>query len=218
VPSLSSGKNLISRLESSDTRRRSLKVAPQLVERVGISCLRPLDYPGSVEAQRKMSRLPTRNLSRRTQKSMYRTERSSWHERPGRPRRYKHTKLARRRWADGFWLGARREGEYPMWSLTDEQQSTRPESALAVRVGAAPAPRRVAGSLNRVSAIRLASALRVIRWRSQSAAADYTSHGSGALGHEYLGNRGSRDCLLLTSPAIAFTGTFSFALFGSLLF
>jgi hypothetical protein len=48
----------------------------------------------------------------------------------------------------------------------------------ALRVGAAPAPRRVAGSLNRTSAIRLASALRVIRWRSQRC---YTSHGSGAL-------------------------------------
>src|SRR5271165_5402425 len=37
----------------------------------------------------------------------------------------------------------------------------------ALRVGAAPAPRRVAGSLNRTSAIRLASALQVIRRRSQ---------------------------------------------------
>jgi hypothetical protein len=37
----------------------------------------------------------------------------------------------------------------------------------ALRVGAVPVPRRVAGSLNRSSAIRLASALRVIRRRSQ---------------------------------------------------
>jgi hypothetical protein len=50
---------------------------------------------------------------------------------------------------------------------------------VALRFGAAP--RRVAGSLNRTSAILLASALRVIRRRSQSAAADYTSHGSGVL-------------------------------------
>jgi hypothetical protein len=72
----------------------------------------------------------------------------------------------------------REEGEYPLWSLTDEQQSTRPKSAQALRVGAAPAPRRVAGSLNKVSAIRFASALRVIRRRCQRC---YTSHGSGAL-------------------------------------
>ena len=37
----------------------------------------------------------------------------------------------------------------------------------ALWVGAVPAPRRVAGSFNRSSAIRLASALRVIRRRSQ---------------------------------------------------
>ena len=49
----------------------------------------------------------------------------------------------------------------------------------ALRVGAAPAPRRVAGSLNRTSAIRLASALRVIRRRSQRC---YTSLRLGALG------------------------------------
>ena len=48
----------------------------------------------------------------------------------------------------------------------------------ALRVGAAPAPRRVAGSLNRTSAIRLASALRVIRRRSQRC---YTSLRLGAL-------------------------------------
>src|SRR5580704_7822641 len=48
----------------------------------------------------------------------------------------------------------------------------------ALRVWAAPAPRRVAGSLNRSSAIRLASALRVIRRRSQRC---YTSLRLGAL-------------------------------------
>src|SRR5580704_9604909 len=48
----------------------------------------------------------------------------------------------------------------------------------ALRVGAAPVPRRVAGSLNRTSAIRLASALRVIRWRFQRC---YTSLRLGAL-------------------------------------
>ena len=48
----------------------------------------------------------------------------------------------------------------------------------ALRVGAAPAPGRVAGSLNRISAIRLASALRVIRRRSQRC---YTSLRLGAL-------------------------------------
>ena len=48
----------------------------------------------------------------------------------------------------------------------------------ALRVGAAPAPRRVAGSLNRTSAIRLASALRVIRRRCQRC---YTSRGLGVL-------------------------------------
>ena len=48
----------------------------------------------------------------------------------------------------------------------------------ALRVGAAPAPRRVAGSLNRTSAIRLASALPVIRRRSQRC---YTSLRLGAL-------------------------------------
>jgi hypothetical protein len=69
-----------------------------------------------------------------------------------------------------FWLGARRgEGEYPHWSLTDEQQSILPNPRSPSRVGAAPAPRRVAGSLNSTSAIRLASALRVIRRRSQAA-------------------------------------------------
>src|SRR5260370_17136719 len=49
----------------------------------------------------------------------------------------------------------------------------------ALRVGAAPAPRRVAGSLNRTSAIRLASALRFIRRPSQPC---YTSLRLGALG------------------------------------
>ena len=80
-----------------------------------------------------------------------------------------------------FWLGARRkEGEYPLWSLTDEQQSTRPKSAQPFGLGrAAPAPRRVADSLNRISAIRLASAFRVIRRRSQRC---YTSLRLGALG------------------------------------
>jgi len=35
-----------------------------------------------------------------------------------------------------FWLGARREeGEYPLWSLTDEQQSTRPKSAQPFGLG-----------------------------------------------------------------------------------
>jgi len=52
------------------------------------------------------------------------------------------------------------------------------KSRTALRVGATPAPRRVAGSLNRSSAIRLASALRVIRRRSQRC---YTSRGLGAL-------------------------------------
>src|SRR5580692_1445425 len=52
----------------------------------------------------------------------------------------------------------------------------------ALRVGAAPAPRRVAGSLNRSSAIRLASALRVIRRRSQRC---YTSLRLGALGRSH---------------------------------
>src|SRR5580700_4501516 len=50
----------------------------------------------------------------------------------------------------------------------------------ALRVVAAPAPRRVASSLNRTSAIRLASALRVIRRRSQRC---YTSLRLGALVH-----------------------------------
>src|SRR4249919_873635 len=49
----------------------------------------------------------------------------------------------------------------------------------ALRVGAAPAPRRVAGSLNRTSAIRLASAWRVVRRRSQRC---YTSLRLDALG------------------------------------
>ena len=48
----------------------------------------------------------------------------------------------------------------------------------ALRVGAAPATRRGAGSLNRTSAIRLASALRVIRRRSQGC---YTSLRLGGL-------------------------------------
>src|SRR5258708_37157065 len=46
-----------------------------------------------------------------------------------------------------FWLGARREeGEYPLWSLTDEQQSTRPKSAQAFGLGRRP---RLTASLPR---------------------------------------------------------------------
>src|ERR1700676_5274290 len=39
-----------------------------------------------------------------------------------------------------FWLGARREeGEYPLWSLSDEQQSTRQKSAQPFGLGGAGA-------------------------------------------------------------------------------
>jgi hypothetical protein len=34
-----------------------------------------------------------------------------------------------------LWLGRREEGEYPQWSLTDEQQSTRPKSAQPSGLG-----------------------------------------------------------------------------------
>src|SRR5260221_11973680 len=67
-----------------------------------------------------------------------------------------------------FWLGARREhGEYPLWSLTDEQQKY-PAKIRATRwVRAAPSPRRVAGSVNRTSSICLAAVSRVTRGHSQ---------------------------------------------------
>src|SRR6202158_4347946 len=49
-----------------------------------------------------------------------------------------------------FWLGARREeGEYLLWSLTDEQQSTRPKSAQPFGLGRGPGPPRVLASFIR---------------------------------------------------------------------
>jgi hypothetical protein len=72
--------------------------------------------------------------------------------------------------------GGRRENTAVVFDRRATKHPAKIRAAL--RVGAAPAPRRVAGSLNRTSAIRLASALPVIRWRSQRC---YPGHGSGAL-------------------------------------
>jgi hypothetical protein len=62
----------------------------------------------------------------------------------------------------------------------DRRATKRPAKIRAepFGLGAAPASRRVAGSLNRSSAIRLTSALRVIRRRSQRC---YAILGLGAL-------------------------------------
>jgi hypothetical protein len=55
---------------------------------------------------------------------------------------------------------------YPPKAVLDKL-ATQTDQDTALRVGAPPAPRGVAGSLNRTSAIRLASALRVTRRRCQ---------------------------------------------------
>ena len=73
---------------------------------------------------------------------------------------------------------AARGGRIPAVVVDREATKHPAKIRAALRVGAAPAPRRVAGSLNRTSAIRLASALRVIRRRSQRC---YTSLRLGAL-------------------------------------
>src|ERR1700735_2142752 len=73
---------------------------------------------------------------------------------------------------------AKRGGRIP--AVVFDRRATKHPAKIraALRVGAAPAPRRVAGSLYRSSAIRLASALPVIRRRSQRC---YTNLRLGAL-------------------------------------